>query len=84
MAPAVTAILQRFTPEWTALRQPAAIRAACSEGGYTPWHDRVLTPVTTIRLCRLPPPHGHTACGPLPHSSGGPFPAAAYRHARAK
>jgi hypothetical protein len=41
---------QRFTTERTALRPPEAVLAACSEGGYTTWRDRVLTPVTTVQL----------------------------------
>ena len=35
MVPNVTAILQRFTTEWTALLQPEAILAACREVGHT-------------------------------------------------
>jgi hypothetical protein len=50
MVPHVTTILQRFTTEWAALLQPEAILAACGEVGYTTWHDRVLTPVTTIQV----------------------------------
>jgi hypothetical protein len=53
MVPNVTAILQRFTTEWAALLQPDAILVADSEGGYTPWRDRVLTPVTTIQFVLL-------------------------------
>ena len=49
MGPHVTAILQRFTTEWTALLPPDAILAACREVGDTTWRDRVLTPVMTIQ-----------------------------------
>jgi hypothetical protein len=84
MVPNVTAILQRFTTEWTALLQPDAILTACSEVGYTTWRDRVLTPVTTIQLFLWQMLHGHTACSHLPHLSGLPFSAAAYCQARAK
>jgi hypothetical protein len=70
MVPNVTAILQRFTTEWTALVQPDATLAACSEVGDTAWRDRVLTPVTTIQLFLLPILHGNTACSHLPHVSG--------------
>jgi hypothetical protein len=82
MVPHVTAILQRFTTEWTALLQPDAILAACSEVGDTTGRDRVLTPVTTIRLFLLQILHGHTACSHLPHLSGIRFTAAAYCQAR--
>jgi Transposase DDE domain len=84
MVPNVTAILQRFTTEWTALLQPDAILAACSEVGYTTWRDRVLTPVTTIQLFLLQILHGNTACSHLPHLSGLRFTAAAYCQARAR
>ncbi len=47
MVPNVTAILQRFTTAGTALRQPAACLAACSEAGDTTWR---VTPVTTMQL----------------------------------
>jgi hypothetical protein len=84
MVPHVTAILQRFTTEWTALLQPDAILAACSEVGYTMWRDRVLTPVTTMHLFLLQILHGNTACSHLPHLSGLRFSAAAYCQARAR
>jgi hypothetical protein len=79
-----TAILQRFTTEWAALRQPEAILAACGEAGYTTWRDRVLTPVTTIQVFLWQMLHGHTACSHLPHVSGLRFSAAASCQARAK
>jgi hypothetical protein len=84
MVPNVTAILQRFTTEWTALLQPDALLTACSEVGYTTWRDCVLTPVTTIQLFLLHILHGNTACSHLPHLSGLQFSAAAYCQARAK
>jgi IS4 transposase len=84
MVPNGTAILPRFTTEWTALLQPDAILAACSEVGYTTWRDRVLTPVTTMQLFLLQILHGNTACSHLPHLSGLQFSAAAYCQARAK
>jgi hypothetical protein len=70
MVPNVTAILRRFTTEWTALLQPDAILAACSEVGDTTWRDRVRTPVTTIQRFLLQMLHGNTACSHLPHLSG--------------
>jgi hypothetical protein len=51
MVPHVTTILQRFTTEWAALRQPEAMLAACGEVGDLTWRHRVLTPVTTIQVC---------------------------------
>ena len=82
--PHVTTILRRFTTEWTALLQPDAILAACREGGYTTWRDRVLTPVTTVQLFLLQILRGNTACSHLPHLSGLRFTAAAYGQARAR
>jgi hypothetical protein len=35
MVPSITAILQRFTDEWSALLQPDAILTVCGEIGYT-------------------------------------------------
>jgi hypothetical protein len=70
MVPHVTAILPRFTTEWTARRQPDAILTACSVVGYTTWRDRVRTPVTTLPLCLLPMLPGNTAGRHLPHGSG--------------
>jgi hypothetical protein len=84
MVPRLTAILQRFAGEWAALLQPDAILAVCSEIGYTAWHDRVLTPVTTVQLFLLQILHGNTACSHLPHLSGLRFTAAAYCQARAR
>jgi hypothetical protein len=46
----MTTILQHFTGEWAALRQPEALRAVCREIGYTTWRDRILTPVTTVQF----------------------------------
>jgi hypothetical protein len=66
------------------LLQPDAILAVCREIGYTGWHDRVLTPVTTRQLFLLQILHGHTACSHLPHLSGLRFTAAAYCQARAR
>jgi hypothetical protein len=83
MVPNVTALLQRFTTEWTALLQPDAILTACREVGDTTWRDRRLTPVTTIQLFLLQMLHGHTACSHLPHVSGVQCSAAAYGQARA-
>ena len=84
MVPSITAILQRFTDEWSALLQPDAILTVCGEIGYTGWRDRVLTPVTTVQLFLLQMLHGNTACSHLPHLSGLRFSAAAYCQARAK
>jgi hypothetical protein len=84
MVPNVTTILQRFTTEWAALLQPAAILAACGEVGYIAWRHRVLTPVTTIQLFLFQILHGNTACSHLSHVSGLRFSAAAYCQARAK
>ena len=84
MVPSVTAILQRFTTEWAALPQPEAMLGVCREIGYTAWHDRVLTPVTTIQVFLLQVLHGHTACSHLPCLSGLRFSAAAYCQARAR
>ena len=84
MVPRITTILRRFTGEWAALLQPDAILAVCREIGYTGWHDRVLTPVTTVQLFLLQILHGNTACSHLPHLSGLQFTAAAYCQARAK
>jgi len=84
MVPSITAILQRFTDEWSALLQPDAILTVCGEIGYTGWRDRVLTPVTTVQLCLLQILHGHTAGSHLPPLSGLRFSAAAYCQARAK
>ena len=50
MVPTVTTILQRFTTDLAALRQPEAILAACGEVGDLAWRHRVRTPVTTIQL----------------------------------
>ena len=49
MVPSITVILQRFTDEWSALLQPAAILTVCGDIGDTGWRDRVLTPVTTVQ-----------------------------------
>jgi hypothetical protein len=84
MVPNITAILQRLTGEWAARLQPDAILAACGEVGYTGWHDRVLTPVTTVQLFLWQILHGNTACRHLPHLSGLRFTAAADCQARAK
>jgi hypothetical protein len=84
MVPSITAILPRFTDEWSALLQPDAILTVCGDIGYTGWRDRVLTPVTTVQLFLLQMLHGNTACSHLPHLSGVRFSAAAYCQARAK
>jgi hypothetical protein len=84
MVPSITSILQRRRGEWDALLQPEAILAVCGEIGYTGWHDRVLTPVTTVPLFLLQILHGTTACSHLPHLPGWRFSAAAYCQARAK
>jgi hypothetical protein len=83
MGPHVTAILQRFTTEWTAILPPDAILAACGEVGYTTWRDRLLTPVMTIQRFLWQMLHGHTAGRHRPHLSGLRFTAAAYCRARA-
>ena len=70
MVPSINTILQRFSGEWAARRQPDAILTACRDLGYTAWRDRVLTPVTTVQLCLLQILHGNTACRHLPHLSG--------------
>jgi hypothetical protein len=54
MVPSITTILHRFTGEWGALLQPEAILVVCGEIGDPGWHDRVLTPVTTVQLFLLP------------------------------
>jgi hypothetical protein len=51
MVARLTAVLTRWNTAWATPRQPDAMLAACPEAGYTSWRDRVLTPVTTIRLC---------------------------------
>ena len=83
LVPSVTAILRRFTTEWTARLPPEALLAACHEVGYTTWRGRVRTPVTTIQLFLLQMLHGHTACSHLPPLSGWRFSAAADCQARA-
>jgi hypothetical protein len=80
----LTAILQRFTGEWAALRQPDAILAVCRGIGDNAWRDRLLTPVTTVQVFLLQILHGNTACSHLPHLSGLRFTAAAYCQARAE
>jgi hypothetical protein len=60
MVPSMTTILQRFTGEWAVLLEAEAILTVCREIGYIAWHDRVLTPVTTIHLFLLQILHGHT------------------------
>ena len=70
MVSRITAVLTRLNTDWATQLQPDAILAACQEAGYTSWRDRVLTPVTTIQLFRLPMRHGHTACSHLPPLSG--------------
>jgi hypothetical protein len=70
MVPSITTILPRFSGEWAALLQPAAILTVCREIGSTAWRDRLLTPVTTVQLFLLQILHGNTACRHLPHRSG--------------
>jgi hypothetical protein len=84
MVASVTAVLKRVKMDWTTQLQPEAIIAACEEAGYTSGRDRVLTPVTTIRLFLLQILHGHTAGNHLPHLSGLQCSASAYCQARAK
>ena len=70
MRPRLTTVLTRLNTEWAAQLQPDAMMAVCQEAGDPSWRDRVLTPVTTIQLFRLPMRHGHTACSHLPPLSG--------------
>jgi Transposase DDE domain len=84
MVPIMTTILQRFTGEWAMLLQPDAIPTVCREIGYTAWHERVLTPVTTMQVFLRQIRHGNTTCNHLPHLSGLRFSAAAYCQARAQ
>jgi hypothetical protein len=62
----ITTILQRFTGQWSMLLQPDAVLTVCRAIGYTAWRDRVLTPVTAMRLFLLQILHGNTACSHLP------------------
>ena len=50
MVTRVSAVLNRFKPEWATQLPPEAIIGACEEAGSTAWRDRVRTPVTTIQL----------------------------------
>ena len=84
MVPRIAAVLTRFKTDWAAQLQPDAIEAACQEGGYTSWRERVLTPVTTIQLFLLQMLHGNTACSHLPYLSGLRFSASAYCQAPSK
>jgi hypothetical protein len=84
MVPSSTTILPRFTGEWATRLPPDAMLAVCGEIGYTAWHDRGLTPVTTLHWVLVPMRHGNTACRHLPHRSGVRFSAAASCQARAK
>jgi hypothetical protein len=84
MVTSITTVLMRFKTDWAAQLQPDTIQAACQEAGYTSWRDRVLTPVTTIRLFLLQILRGNTACTHLPHLSGLRFSASAYSQARTK
>jgi len=84
MVASVSAVLNRFTPEWATQVQPEAIIGAWAEAGSTSWRDRVLPPVTTLQLLLFQMLHGHTACRHLPHLSGLRFSAAASCQARAR
>ena len=64
--------------------QPKVILTVCRAIVYPAWRDRVLTPVTTMRLFRLQMLHGNTACSHLPQLSGLPCTAAASCQARAR
>jgi hypothetical protein len=64
--------------------QPEVILTVCRAIVYPAWRDRVLTPVTTMRLFRLQMLHGNTACSHLPQLSGLPCTAAASCQARAR
>ena len=84
MVASVSAVLNRFKPEWAPQWPPAAIIGACEEAGSPAWRHRVLTPVTTIQLLlfqRLP---ANTACSHRPHLSGLRFSAVASCQARAR
>lgn len=84
MVPSVTTVLQRFTTDGAAQRQPEAIHAACEAVGDTAWRDRLLKPVITVQWLRLQILHGHTACRHLPHLAGCSCRASASCQARAK
>lgn len=84
MVPSINTLLQRFSSEWAALRQPDAILTVCRNIEYTAWRDRVLTPVTTVQLFLVQILHGNTACSHIPHLSGLRFSAAAYCQARTR
>jgi hypothetical protein len=72
MVPHITTILERFTGEWAMLLQPDAILTVCREIGSTAWRNRMLTPVTTMRIFLLQIFHGNTAYSRLPHLYGSP------------
>ena len=62
---------------------PHLVHESCVAAGHT-WRDRLLDPVTTLRLFILQVMHGNTACRTLPHLAKMCFSVTAYCNARSR
>lgn len=83
MIPSLASALREIRQDLAERLEPLALRDLCRSLGYR-WRDRVLDPVTTIRLFLLQVLHRNTACAHLPRLTGFEFTASAYGQARSR
>lgn len=83
MRASMARIVEQFKQSWSEELEDEAIRAACQEAGHE-WRERVLDPVTTVRLFLLQILWGNTACNHVPHLAGMKLTGSAYCEGRAR
>src|SRR5437868_6923770 len=81
MSFSMTQSLGQIKQELARVLDDQTLLAACHAAGLT-WRERLLDPLTTIRLFLLQIAHGNTACSHLPHLTGQRFTPSAYCQAR--
>ena len=79
----ITATIRQVKGDVSGWLGAAEVHQACQLAGHR-WRQRVLDPVTTLRLFVLQVLHGNAACRALTHLSGLRFSDTAYCQARAR
>ena len=83
MVASIVDVVRQFKQGWTEQLGDAMIEKACRDVGHR-WTERVLGPVTTLRLFMLQVLNGNTAMAHLPRLARMAFTAGGYCQARAR